>query len=228
MNKNTDNQFESIDEIINWTLSGLTMYYRDSNLEQSIIEKYELNKIFRAQTFVDVSNYAGKPTTNCRFIIASSKAAPILKFNPETEKWGLHVMNCNSFFKVLDVYKKNEITQIFMIHIPFKGIDFFRNSVIQIGDENFENEIIKKSRLSLDQKLNLEAPFALNEHEWLNRTNFPIGLDNNNEFFSLIPTEKISAKAQNLYLAIKKMTGDLSDLNEISFSDFIRIHQSEN
>ena len=215
MTKSTDNQLEKIDEIINWTLPGLTMYYRDSELSQSIIDKYEINKIFRSQTFVDVSNYAGRPTTNCRFIIASSKAAPLYKFNPETEKWGLHVINCNSFFKVLDVYRTEEITQIFIIHIPYKGIELFKNSVIQIGEEDFEEEIIIKSRLSLEQKLNLESPTALNEREWLKRTNFPIGLDNNNEFFSLMPTERFFPNAQQLYSAIKKMTDDLSDLNEI-------------
>ncbi len=215
MTKNTDNQFEEIDKIVNWTLPGLTMYYRDSELSQSIIDKYEIKKIFRSQTFVDVSNYAGRPTTNCRFIIASSKAAPLYKFNPETEKWGLHVINCNSFFKVLDVYRKEEITQILFLHIPYKGIELFKNTVIFIGEENFEEDIILKSRLSLDKKINLESPAALNEREWLERTCFPIGLDDNNEFFSLMPTEQLSLKAQILYSAIKKLTNDLSDLNEI-------------
>ena len=101
---------ERIEEIVNWTLPGMTMYYRDTNLSQAIIDKYEIRKIFRSQTFVDVSNYAGKPTTNCRFIFASSKAAPLYQVNPETKKWGLHSMNCNSYFKVLDVYKKENVT----------------------------------------------------------------------------------------------------------------------
>jgi hypothetical protein len=210
----TNNTFEKIDEIINWTLPGLTMYYRDSNLRKNIIDQYEIGKIFRAQTFVDVSNYAGRPATNCRFLIASSKAAPLYKFNPETEKWRLHVLNCNSYFKVLDVYEKEGITQIFLIHIPFKGIDFFRNTVLKIGDENFEEEIIIKSRASLDKKLNVGIPAALNQQEWIDRTSFPIGLDNNNIFFSLIPTEPLLPKAQSLYLAIKNMTEDLTELNE--------------
>jgi len=217
MTKYTDNQLEHMNDIINWTLPGLTLYYRDSNLSQSIIDKYEVNRIFRAPTFVDVSNYAGRPTTNCRFIIASSKAAPLYKLTSETEKWGLHVINCNSFFKVLDVYKKDEIIQIFILHIPYKGIDFFSTSVIQIGEENFEEAIIKKSRLSLDKKLKLESPEALNEKAWLKRTSFPIGLDHKNEFFSLMPSEQLFPEAQQLYIAIKKITEDLSDLNEITF-----------
>jgi len=214
INREINNQFENIEEIVNWTLSGLTMYYRDSNLGQSIIDKYEINKIFRAQTFVDVSNYAGRPITNCRFIIASSKAAPVYKFNPDTEKWGLHVLNCNSYFKVLDVYQKEGVTQIFLIHIPFKGIDFFNEVVLKIGEEDIEKEIIIKARASLDMKLKVDIPPALNQQEWIGRTSFPIGFDSNNNFFSLIPSEPLHPKAEQLYSAIKKMTEDLTEMNE--------------
>jgi hypothetical protein len=111
-NEQNNKPLERIEEIINWTLPGMTMYYRDTNLSQEIIDKYETGKTFRSQTFVDVSNYAGKPTTNCRFIFASSKAAPLFRVSPATEKWGLHSINCNSYFKVLDVYKKENVTQI--------------------------------------------------------------------------------------------------------------------
>lgn len=68
---------EQIERIINWTLPGLTMYYRDSELPEEIIGKYKIGLIFRSATFVDLSGYAGKLTKNCRFIFASSKAAPL-------------------------------------------------------------------------------------------------------------------------------------------------------
>lgn len=213
---NTQNNkpLERIEEIVNWTLPGIAMYYRDSDLSQEVINKYEINKIFRSKTFVDVSDYAGKPTTNCRFIFATSKAAPLYQINPATEKWGLHSLNCNSYFKVLDVYKKEEVTQVFLIHIPYKGIDFFTRTALQLGDQNIEEQIIGKSRESLDQKLKADIPSALNEKEWKDRTNFPIGLDDNNIFFSLEPKESILKMAKPMYSAIKKMTNDLSDLNQ--------------
>ena len=215
MTNEKDNQpLERIEEIVNWTLPGMTMYYRDSNLSQEIIDKYQVRKIFRSQTFVDVSNFAGKPTSNCRFIFASSKAAPLFRFNPETEKWGLHAINCNSYFKVLDVYKKEGVTQIFLIHIPFKGVDFFSRTVLKIGEQNVEEEIIGKARESLNKKLQLEIPPALNEKGWIDRTNFPIGLDNKNDFFSLLPTLPLMPMAVPMHSAIKKMTNDLTDLNE--------------
>lgn len=211
--------FERIEEILNWTLPGLTMYYRDSDLDPNTIKKYKVGKIFRTQTFVDVSNYAGMPTTNCRFIVASSKAAPLFKINPDTEKWGLHSINCNSYFKVLDVYKKERITQVFLIQIPYKGIDFFTSSVLMLGDQDVENQIITKSRESLEKKLQSAIPPALNDQEWIKRTSLPIGLDTNNDFYRLMPTESIPPMAKPLHSAIKKMTNDLTDLNEIAIAE---------
>ena len=206
---------ERIKEIVNWTLPGMTMYYRDTNLSQEIIDKYEVRKIFRSPTFVDVSNYAGRPTTNCRFVFASSKAAPLFRVNPATAKRGLHSINCNSYFKVLDTYTKESVTQIFLIHIPYKGIDFFSRTILKLGEQNIEEQIIGKARESLDQKLQAEIPPVLNEREWVDRTNFPIGSDHENEFFSLEPTEPLMPMAAPLFFAIKKMTNDLTDLNEI-------------
>jgi hypothetical protein len=203
---------EETEEIVNWTLSGLTMYYRDSELPPAVLSKYKVGLIFRSRTFVDVSSFAGKLTKNCRFIFASTKAAPLFQINPNTEKWGLHTINANSYFKVLDVYEKDGKTQFFLLHIPAKGIDFFRNTVLRLGGNNFEEQIIEKARTSLDQKMQMGIIPALEEKEWIDRTDFPIGLDGNNQFFSLQPTEEMYAPAIPMSKAIFKMTND-TDLN---------------
>ena len=209
---------EQIEEIVNWTLSGLTMYYRDTQLLDEVIEKYQIGQIFRSQTFVDVSDFAGKPTKSCRFIIASNKAAPLYQINPDTERWKLHTINANSYFKVLDIYKKHNQTQLFLLHIPAKGIDFFRNTVLKIGEENLEEQIIKKSRISLDQKMEMDIIPELEEKSWLERTNFPIGLDIKNKLFSLNPTENIMQEAIPLYNAIFKLTKD----TELNIAEIIK------
>jgi hypothetical protein len=206
---------EEAEKIINWTLSGLTMYYRDSELPTEIISKYEVGQIFRSQTFVDVSSFAGQLTKNCRFIFASTKAAPLFQVNPSTEKWGLHTINANSYFKVLDIYKKDGRIQFFLLHIPAKGIDFFRNTVLRLSGNNFEEQIIEKSRISLDQKMQMSIIPALEEKEWIDRTDFPIGLNNENEFFPLHPTEQLFVMAQPMSDAIFKMSKD-TELNLVA------------
>lgn len=205
---------EQAEEIINWTLPGLTMYYRDSQLPNDIISKYEVGQIFRSQTFVDVSSIAGKLQKNCRFIFASAKAAPLYQLNPDTEKWRLHVINANSYFKVLDIYKKDGKTQFLLLHIPARGIDFFRNTVLQLGGNDIETQIIEKSRLSLDQKMQMNVIPELEEKEWNERTEFPIGLNSSNQFFSLHPTEKLIPQIKPLSDAIFTITED-TELNRI-------------
>lgn len=207
-------ELEKFQAIIDWTLPGLSMYYRDANFPPEIIEKYTAGAIFRAPTFVDVSNFAGRPRGNCRFIIASSKAAPIYKFNKGTEKWGLHVLNWNSCFKVLDIFENSGITQIFLLHIPFRGLELFRQIKLKLGNQNMEDQFIEKARTSLDQKLAMEIPPALLELEWIKRTELPIGLNQQNEFFPLKPEAELPPIAKPLYQAIRKMTNDGSDLNE--------------
>jgi len=199
---------EQIEEIVNWTLPGLTMYYRDSDLSPDIIDKYIEGEIFRSATFVDVSNFAGRLTKSCRFIFATNKAAPLHLINPDTDKWKLHTINSNSYFKVLDVYKKGDRTQIFLLHIPAKGVDFFRNTVLKLGGNNLQEQLINKARKSLDQKMEMAPVDVLEEAEWVQRTAFPIGLDVNNQFFSIDPTEELYPPAVPLYNAIFKMTKD--------------------
>ncbi|WP_340111007.1 hypothetical protein [Maribellus mangrovi] len=203
---------EIFEEIINWTLPGLTMYYRDSLLTNEIITKYQVGQIIRSRTFVDVSSFAGRLAKNCRFIFATNKAAPLYQFNPDTERWKLHTINANSYFKVLDIYQKVDKIQFLLIHIPAKGIDFFKKAVIRINGEAIEREIIQKSRISFDQKMELDVIPELEEQEWINRTSFPIGLDNRNDLFPLYPVEDLIPQAVPLYDAIFKMTND-TELN---------------
>lgn len=171
------------EEIINWTFPGLTFYYRDIELPLDIVEKYEKNLIFRSATFVDCSALAGYPTKNCRFIFASSKGIPLFKLNPETEKWKLCTINANSCFQILDIYKNSGVTQILALHIPVKGIEFFKKAVFKMDEIDFLDQIIEKSRESLRDKLHMEIIKEFEDREWLNKTLFPIGLDYKNDFF---------------------------------------------
>ena len=189
MEKEKQTQF--FEEIMNWTLPGLTFYYRDCEIDDGILSKYFVGQIIRSQIFVDVSSIAGKLTKSCRYVIASSKAAAFYKLNPETEKWKLHVINANSYFKVLDIYKKQDGTQICLLHIPEKGVEVFKNKiVINIDNKNIEDvekHIIEKARESFDKKMQLPVIIELEESEWIERTSYPIGLDSENNFVILRP-----------------------------------------
>lgn len=218
MNQNQSQPFlpENLEEIINWTLPGMAMYYRDSELSQATIQQYKPGTIFRSQSFVDLSFFAGKPTKNCRFIFASSKAAPLYEIDSSTEKWGLHTINYNSIFKVLDVYEVTEdLTQITLWHVPYQARELFRTSSLKAHDLDVEDYIIQKARESLHQKLQKEEIIpALEEPAWIERTAFPVGLDANNTPFAVENPDPLPDELRSLFNAIRKITGDLTELNE--------------
>ncbi|HRB54276.1 MAG TPA: hypothetical protein PLD87_11430 [Bacteroidia bacterium] len=201
---------EEVERIVNWVLPGLTMYYRDTELEADVISNYTKGLIFRNQIFVDVSGFAGKPTKSCRFVIASSKAAPLYQVNPATEKWELHTINCESFFKVLDVYKKDNTTQVFLLHIPSSGVALFSRADFLLGEENLEEQMIARARKSFDDKAAGPVYSELEEEEWIKRTRLPIGLAPSNNFYPLERQLPISEGAVPLYKVIREMTDDTS------------------
>ena len=55
---------EEAEKIINEVFPGLTLYYRDTNLDQSLIEKYVVGKILLEPAFTDCS-YLGFVGCDC-------------------------------------------------------------------------------------------------------------------------------------------------------------------
>ncbi|MDR1103286.1 MAG: hypothetical protein LBL42_05965 [Tannerella sp.] len=173
------------EEFVNRILPNLTMYYRDAELEEDTVSKYRAGQIICERAFVDASSYAGKLTKSCRFVIASSQAKSLCAFGADAERWTLHVISSNSYFKVLDIYRKGNKTQILLFHIPAGGIDFFKNKTLTVNGNNIEASIIEKARAGFDRKMEMLPAFALEEEEWIKRTDFPLGMNNENQFFPL-------------------------------------------
>ena len=116
--------------------------------------------------------------TNFRYLIASAHAKDLSTLDSESALWGHVVLTSNSFFKVLDIYKIGEKTQIFLLEIPESAVDFFTSAT-----SNIETDIIKKAKESFDTKVN-SAPIAeLQTLDWKERTEFPIGMNDKGEFF---------------------------------------------
>lgn len=205
---------DNIDEIIHWTLPGMAMFYRDSQLSSLALAQYEPGLILRSPCSVDMSYFAGKPTKNCRFVIASSKAAALFELDPAVAKWGLHTINYNGIFKVLDVYKANpQVTQITLWHIPYRAIEVFRGSSLMMEDLDVDAYIIDKARESLHQKMNTQTIADLEEAAWVKRTSFAIGFNPQGVPFDLKPTP-VPKEGRPLFNAIRKITSDLTELNQ--------------
>ena len=169
---------KQIEEIYKQTFGGLTLFYRDTTLSEKLISKYSVGQILTERGFTDISYKGGGLTTNFRYLIASANAKDLSAFNPDNAKFGHVLLSSNAFFKVLDIYKIGEKTQIFILEIPATAVDFFASVI-----SNIEEDIIKKARENFDMKINSEPIAELQTQEWKERTEFPIGMNDKGEFF---------------------------------------------
>lgn len=169
---------KQIEEIFNQTFSGLTLFYRDTTLAENLIEKYQVGQILTERGFTDMSYKGGGLATNFRYLIASANAKDLPASDPASARFGHVVLSPDAFFKVLDIYKIGDKTQVFLLEIPSTAVDFFASATT-----NVEEDITKKARESFDTKSKAEPIAELQTLEWKERTEFPIGMNDKGGFF---------------------------------------------
>ncbi|MDR7372659.1 hypothetical protein [Flavobacterium aquidurense] len=175
-----------IKDILDETFSDLKLFYRDTILSDDLIAKYKVGQILKEKSFTDMSFIGGGLSGNCRYLIASSDARDLSKFNPDSVKNGHALLDDNSFFKVLDIQKINNKTQIFLLNIPGNSLPLFKNST-----SNLEEEITEKARQKFIDKVDSIVIPELQTEDWKERTKFPIGMSDSGELFFDDATIKI-------------------------------------
>lgn len=206
----------SFEDAINWTLPGLQLFYRDTNVNgdlDQLAEVYKNKNIIRAGFFIDCTSRAAKPVKNVRFIIASAHAAAIWQVmgDEESEQWRLNVLDFNSYFKVVDTYRVGSQLQILLLHVPLRGIPMFAGmGNINIGDDM---DLIKIARKSFDDKLKMEPLPWLECESWNDRTEMLPGTCSYG-WVPLDPQEPNNEQVANLHNAILSLSHDDTDLNK--------------
>lgn len=169
---------KQIEEIYHQTFSGLTLFYRDTSLPENLISKYHVGQILTERGFTDMTYKGGGLATNFRYLIASANGKDLSAFNPESAQFGHILLTSNAFFKVLDIYKIGDKTQVFLLEIPATAVDFFANAT-----SNIEEDITIKARENFDTNCNAVPIPELQNQEWKQRTEFPIGMSDKGELF---------------------------------------------
>lgn len=164
--------------IYNETFSGLKLFYRDTNLSENLILNYTIGQIIQEKGFTDMSSIGGGLSGNLRYLIASAHPKDLSKFNPDSAKIGHFLLDSIAYFKVLDVQKIDNKTQIFLLNIPDNSISLFKNST-----SNLEEEIIEKARKKFKDKINLPLIPELQTENWKEKTKTPLGISYNGELF---------------------------------------------
>lgn len=169
------------------TFSGLKLFYRDTNLPENLILNYKVGQIIQEKGFTDMSSIGGGLSGNLRYLIASAHAKDLSKFNPDSAKIGHYLLDSIAYFKVLDIQKIGDKTQIFLLNIPDNSISLFKNS-----SSNLEEEIIEKAQKRFREKIDIDLIPELQTENWKERTKSPLGMSDNGELFfddSKIKTE---------------------------------------
>ena len=96
------------------TFKDLAFLYRDTTLKKELISKYKIGSIINEKGFCDMSFKAGGLTGNLRFLIATNNGRDISQINPDILAYGFILLQSDSFFKILDVYRLNDKTQILL------------------------------------------------------------------------------------------------------------------
>lgn len=203
---------EATEKVMNWILPGLQLFYRDTDTPIDVPNTFHIGDTLRAGFFIDVSPYAGKPMHRYRYIIASSHAASLMM---PGDRYPLHVLHYNSYLKVMDIYDKAGVTQIFLMHVPAKAIFSPElNGQLNISF-NEEETVVDIARKSLDIKLTLPPRELLEEDEWIERTAWHVGVDQEGLPNTLFPNLIVAKDAANMGKAVRKMANDTDPINMI-------------
>jgi len=189
----------------NETFSGLKLFYRDTNLPENLISNYKIGQIIQEKGFTDMSSIGGGLSGNLRYLIASTHAKNLAKFNPDSAKIGHFLLDSIAYFKVLDIQKIGDKTQVFLLNIPDNSISLFKNST-----SNLEEEIIEKAQKRFREKIDAALIPELQTENWKEKTKLPLGMSDNGELFfddSKIKTEdlkRIDVDVAKKVIAINK------------------------
>lgn len=159
------------DKIHKETFEDLVFFYRDTSLKEELISKYKTGLIINELGFCDMSYKAGGLSGNLRFLIASNNGKDLSQIDPELSKFGFILLQSNSFYKILDVYRLEDKIQIVLLNISENFIDYFRNSN-SVDEEN----IIDLARKDFKEKINSPIVEALDSEYWKERTEKPVGM----------------------------------------------------
>lgn len=174
------------EKFVNWVLPGLQFYYRDTDAPVDVDLVYHVGDVIRAGILMDVTTKLLKPAHRLRYIVASAHVASffavedICKQNPDVAKWNLCTLHPNSFFKIMDIYRVENITQIFLLHIPESAAHYFGDNKMLfnfVNPDGSENNLVAMARASLDEKMRMEIHPRSLDPVFVDRMKLPVGLD---------------------------------------------------
>lgn len=154
------------------TFSNVGFFYRDADLADEVLEKYQQGVIIQERAYVDCSYLDGGLAARHRYVIITDKAKDLQALAGVDPKYGPAIIQRNGSFKVLDVYDLHEHAQVTLLHIPEELIGRLRSRELN----EMEKEMVEAARKNFEENLAKPAVPALTEARWLERVAFPLGM----------------------------------------------------
>ncbi len=133
---------QKLEEIFNQTFPGISFLYRDVDLSNELIAKYQVGQIIHEKGFTDTSKFGGGLDKSLRYLIASAHGKDLSVIDEKAGKWGLVLIASGSYFKVLDICEEAGKTQIQLLHIPKIGVELFSKLTT-----NVEEQVVEMGKL---------------------------------------------------------------------------------
>lgn len=171
-------ELQKLQEMLNRNYPGMMMFARDINLSEAMIAKYKPGMIIREKAFVDATARVGGMVTNCRYCILSNHMGNLDMFEHGTN-WQLHVARLGSRFKVLGVHTFRGKTAIFLLHLPDDEMwKFYIN-----GETTLDRQLLENCIQRFEFKCEQEPIPEVTNAQWLDRCAFPVGMDDQGNFW---------------------------------------------
>ena len=171
---------EKITEVLNETYPGLSMYVRDVNLPQTLVQKYTPGQIICERGFTDASCRVMGMATTFRYAILSNHMVSLGEYEHGTN-WGLFVAQRSSHFKVIGKTEYHGKTALFLLHLP--NDDSWK--MFQDITLDKDNEILSSCITRFRDKCEQPPIPELATDNWLDRCKNPLEMDENGVFFNL-------------------------------------------
>lgn len=202
----------------NWVFPGLQFFYRDTDYEFNVDETYKVGDVIRAGFFIDATTKLLRPNKRVRYIIASAHAAELYKNVDMTgdeggDNWHMCTFHFNSYFKVMDIYHHEDVTQVLLLHIPHSALHIFGKGEMSVSfiDDLFDEDesLIGYARGSLHEKMLDDIHPRSLDREWCRRTEYPIGLDGQMQKVSLeLDPEPEEERMKYMSSLVHRMSND--------------------
>lgn len=176
---------------IDLTIGDQETYYRDANLTDASLALYKKGVVFEEEGFIDVSEWEGGPAASVRYHIVSSISS---NFSRSFTNYGAWTLPRGSYFKVLDVYHIGQYSLVTLLQIPRMALDYFTNH-----EHEEEAVIVGKSRRQFLEVVHFPPKEELADKYWLRRTEFPLGISDEGEFFYVHRDRTAKPKSLGLF-----------------------------